>query len=481
VRNNDNSIPESTSVALSSPTSFHEYTFSREGELSVSYEQDGANLATIFASVPLENLHPFMWNDSASDTITYDWVRVRPYVAPEPAVVAGAPESSGPYCGVGPTPTPTSTPVPAPWWDENYLYRMPVLITGNSGTGDVGETVRITLNTSALVSAGKMRADGNDLWIVYWDGGSQNTAIARQLYEMNGTSTDVWFELQAPIPLGVTVTSYFVYYGYAESPDPPTSFVATPTSLEFYEGDGNILYQDAVLQCGVDADVNSDDFVSAGSASAQEDTTSDGCDANHDLVHVALAQWANFFGVASWQVPTGARILEDASPTGSRIRLWGGGVLGPQVEASAILQVWQANQATWNQRYAGASWPGFDGAGADLLGSVSSDLLGFDGVSSENTISATMGNDLAQWGALGVEGPTFAFEYDASTIQRWVTGRLQNRGLVIHTRASGLNGGVLWISEEGSTLAERPRLTVVFYPHVQPEPITSLGPEDPWP
>jgi hypothetical protein len=149
------------------------------------------------------------------------------------------------------------------------------------------------------------------------------------------------------------------------------------------------------------------------------------------------------------------------------------------VEASAILRGWQADQATWNQRFTGVSWPGFDGAGADLLGSISSDLLGFDGISSENTISATMGNDLAQWGGLGVEGPTFAFEYDAATIQRWVTGRLQNRGLVIHTRASGLNGGVLWISEEGSTPEERPTLVVVFYPHVQPEPITALGQEEP--
>jgi hypothetical protein len=44
--------------------------------------------------VPTSNLRVFNWNDNATDSQTYDWVRVRRYVSPEPTTSLGA-EASG--------------------------------------------------------------------------------------------------------------------------------------------------------------------------------------------------------------------------------------------------------------------------------------------------------------------------------------------------------------------------------------------------
>jgi len=338
------------------------------------------------------------------------------------------------------------------------------------------------MDTAALVAALKMLPNGDDLRIVYYNSSlGENNELPRQLFEMNSSTTDIWFELQAPIPSGVEAVDYFVYYGNPLAGPQPVDLIAAPVTLEFYEGDGNTLYQDAVLQCGVDADVNSDVLALATQSALQADIVGDGCDpfSGQDLVHLTLAEWANFSGPASWQVPNGARIVEDVyNPAGSRIRLWGAGETGSQVEASAVLDMWAADSVTWSQRMTGLPWAGNPGAGALLLGDTSADLLGFDGVSTEDLVTATMGNAPDLWGYADTEGPAFLFDYYVATLERWVTGRLPNNGLGIHVRASGLNDGVLWLSVEEPTIGERPHLTVVFYPHYQPEAVTSLGSEE---
>jgi hypothetical protein len=187
--NSDGGSPDTASIAVLSPTALHEYSFAREGGLSVGYEQDGVGLATISTSVPTTSLRLFMENLSSSQTMTYDWVRVRPYRVPEPIVNTGTEETSDPYCTVPtpmPSPTPTATRVPALWWQGEYDYRQAIRITGNTDTAvGAGETVRITLDTASLVAAGKMRADGNDLRIVYFNTLGENVELERQLFEMD--------------------------------------------------------------------------------------------------------------------------------------------------------------------------------------------------------------------------------------------------------------------------------------------------------
>jgi hypothetical protein len=280
---------------------------------------------------------------------------------------------------------------------------------------------------------------------------------------------------------------YFIYYGNPLAGPQPVDLLATPVTLEFYGGDGNTIYRDAVLQCGADADVNGDALPLATQSAMQADTVADGCDpiSGQDLVHLTLAKWTNFYGSASWQVPFGARILENVDdPSSSRIRLWGAGETGSQVEASAVLDSWFSTSVTWNERLTGQPWSGLAGAGSRLLTPTSGDLLGFDNVSSEELVTATMGNltdpegNPLLWGDLDAEGPAFRFDYIVATLQRWVTDRLPNNGLVIHVRESGLDDGVLWLSVEAPTASEHPTLTVVFYPHYQPEPVTGFGLEE---
>jgi hypothetical protein len=480
--NSDGGSPNGTSIGVQSPTSLHEYSFAREGESAVRYEQDGNALATLSTSVPTTNLRLFMQNSSSSETLVYDWARVRLYQASEPSVGKEAEEDSSGYCvAVTPTPvpTPTATPNPAPWWREVYQFRQVIRITGNADTGSgAGETVRIQLDTASLVNAGKMQPNGDDLRIVYFDG-TENHELERQLFEMDFSVTDIWFVLQAPIPSGVETLAYFVYYGYSGEVGQPLDLQATPTTLEFFDGDGHTIYQDTVLQCGIDADIQSDALADAGTSASQEDTVEEGCGPADDRVHLTLAEWDGFYGEEAWQVPAGARIIEDSNdPAASRIRLWGGGDTGSEVEASTILVDWLAGEATWNQRLSGVPWASNPGAGALLLNDISGDLLGFDGISTEFAVTANMADRDPAWGTLHEEGSDFLFEYAVATLQRWVTGRRANHGLAIHIQDSGEDDGVLWLSVEAVETQEHPRLTVVFYPHYQPEPVTGFGLEE---
>ena len=99
-----------TVVTPASPTSFHVYTFDREGAAGVRYFQDGTQLAFRNTLVPDASLRVLTWNDSAdANGIVLDWVRVRKYVTPEPTFTNAAPENgpspmlvlSGTYMGDG--------------------------------------------------------------------------------------------------------------------------------------------------------------------------------------------------------------------------------------------------------------------------------------------------------------------------------------------------------------------------------------------
>ncbi len=78
-----------TTFTPNSPTSFHIYTFTRLGTAGVRYFQDGTQVAYLTTNVPSANLRVFVWSDTGGNSVTYDWVRVRPYVTPEPTTSFG--------------------------------------------------------------------------------------------------------------------------------------------------------------------------------------------------------------------------------------------------------------------------------------------------------------------------------------------------------------------------------------------------------
>ena len=108
--NNFTSTTFAPAPALVTLTSYHVYTFDREGATDVRFFQDGTQVRNIPSSIPNANLRVLAWNDSAAaNGVVFDWVRVRNYVTPEPTFATAAAETgpssmrilSGTYTGNG--------------------------------------------------------------------------------------------------------------------------------------------------------------------------------------------------------------------------------------------------------------------------------------------------------------------------------------------------------------------------------------------
>lgn len=97
------------------------------------------------------------------------------------------------------------------WWNNNYGYRKQIAITSPSGQIlPSGYPIKITEDTAALQTAGKVLANRNDWRIVYWNGSSW-VDLSRDYI---GT-TETWFSLQAQIAAGASDNNYYAYYGYS--------------------------------------------------------------------------------------------------------------------------------------------------------------------------------------------------------------------------------------------------------------------------
>jgi len=105
---------------------------------------------------------------------------------------------------------------PASWWDADYGFRRQItLSTGpnDPDKGYAGYTARIpAFDTGALVAAGKLQADCDDLRVVRFDGASWSE-VDRHVLGCDATATDIRFMLQADIAPSSSDTSYFLYYG----------------------------------------------------------------------------------------------------------------------------------------------------------------------------------------------------------------------------------------------------------------------------
>ena len=118
------------------------------------------------------------------------------------------------------------------WWSSNYSYRKRITVTNNDSAQLAANTIgSFTADTQALISGSKLRSDGKDWRIVYYNG-STETEIA-QLVESgwNSTSTETWFRLQAAINAGASDGNYYVYYGYSSESTSPSTFTTTEQTL----------------------------------------------------------------------------------------------------------------------------------------------------------------------------------------------------------------------------------------------------------
>jgi hypothetical protein len=122
---------------------------------------------------------------------------------------------------------------PPGWWDMAYAKRKPLTLTAPSSGLASGAVVRLDLDHAALVSAGDSQADGDDIRIVYWNGGTW-TEVARTLFNnnltasaWNLTNTAIMFKTQAVIAASGSDTGYYIYYKNAVASGPPTGTLAS--------------------------------------------------------------------------------------------------------------------------------------------------------------------------------------------------------------------------------------------------------------
>ena len=91
-------------------------------------------------------------------------------------------------------------------------------------------------NTAALVTAGKMRADCNDLRIARFAANTW-TQLDRQVINCNTASTTIWFKLQADIAVNGTDASYSLFYGNANAPAPPANLNNVYLAYDDFDAD----------------------------------------------------------------------------------------------------------------------------------------------------------------------------------------------------------------------------------------------------
>ena len=91
-------------------------------------------------------------------------------------------------------------------------------------------------NTAALVTAGKMRADCNDLRIARFAANTW-TQLDRQMINCNTAGTTIWFKLQADIAANGTDASYSMFYGNANAPVPPANLNNVYLAYDNFDAD----------------------------------------------------------------------------------------------------------------------------------------------------------------------------------------------------------------------------------------------------
>ena len=100
-----------------------------------------------------------------------------------------------------------------------------------------GYSAAITgFNTAALVIAGKMRADCNDLRIARFAANIW-TQLDRQVINCNNASSTIWFKLQADIAANGADASYSLFYGNANAPAPPANLNNVYLAYDNFDAD----------------------------------------------------------------------------------------------------------------------------------------------------------------------------------------------------------------------------------------------------
>jgi len=128
-----------------------------------------------------------------------------------------------------------TTPNSMSWWSNDYEYRRRMKIINNNSTVSIPArfTVNFTIDTQQMVTAGKLRADGNDFRMVWWNSSSNSWLELDRLNatNFNMPSTTIKFGTEGSIGAGNYDDNYYIYYGYGGATNPP----ANGSNVYFFE------------------------------------------------------------------------------------------------------------------------------------------------------------------------------------------------------------------------------------------------------
>jgi uncharacterized repeat protein (TIGR01451 family) len=109
-------------------------------------------------------------------------------------------------------------------WPAGYSRRRSIDITTGPNTpfnGYQGYTVRVAgFDTATEIAQGDMRADANDLRVMYWDG-SNWVDVPRIVSGFNTADTHVIFQSQTDIPANGADGNHFIFFGNPTAGSPP--------------------------------------------------------------------------------------------------------------------------------------------------------------------------------------------------------------------------------------------------------------------
>ncbi|NOR85274.1 DUF2341 domain-containing protein, partial [archaeon] len=115
------------------------------------------------------------------------------------------------------------------WYNANWDYRRAIEVTNNVASALTDFQVLFTLDTAALVTAGKMQADGDDIIFADLAGVAQDYWIESG---MNTNTTKIWVEVKT---IGASATKdIYLYYGNAGA---STASSGANTFEEFFDKD----------------------------------------------------------------------------------------------------------------------------------------------------------------------------------------------------------------------------------------------------
>jgi outer membrane protein assembly factor BamB len=121
-----------------------------------------------------------------------------------------------------------------------WSFTRPITVTVGANApfnGYNGYSAQITgFNTAALVTAGKMRSDCNDLRIARFAANTW-TQLDRQVINCNTNSSTIWFKLQADIAANGSDATYSMFYGNANPGAPPANLNNVYLAYDNFDSD----------------------------------------------------------------------------------------------------------------------------------------------------------------------------------------------------------------------------------------------------